>query len=197
MYDFDEGSSGSSKGPFINWHARETMDGEIGSKTFSLRDQDGKKDINAAFKRGVMFDLDTLKTGWCYTTGIVGVSPEWVWNETPARFGPQPPDRGDDRWKKGFEVRIAVSKDQAATWSQAGAGAWNGLVNMMKAVREDGGGGEGMAAVIKMTGAEKLEFKKGSTVFPVLELKKWADKPDCLIEDASAPEEEEPSTDEF
>ena len=200
-FDFDDGPSGSGdSGPFINWHAREKLDGSMPSRSFSLRDEDGNlTDITAKIKKGVAFDLDTLKTGWNFSNGTPGVAPEWKWNDTPARFDtPQPDDIGEDRWKKGFSVRIAIGKDQAGTWSQAGAGAWAGLVSLMKAVKQDGGKGETVVAA--MAEVEEIKFKKGGTSAPIFEVKKWADRPDCLTsQDAPAdePEEEGEDLDEF
>ena len=80
-YEFDEGSNSSSDsaiGPFLNWHARETLDGALGSRTFSIRDEEGERiDVTAKMKKGVAFDLDTLRTGWCFSDGSPGVAPEW------------------------------------------------------------------------------------------------------------------------
>jgi len=188
-YEFDEGSNSSESavGPFLNWHARETLDGALGSRTFSIRDENGDRiDVTAKMKRGVAFDLDTLRTGWCFSDGSPGVAPEWVWNDSPSRFNaPQPADRGSERWKKGFSIRVAIDPDQAATWSQAGAGAWAGLVHLMRAIKEEGGSGETVVAA--MSDVDEIKFKKGSTSSPMFTVKKWAKRPDCLI----AKEEEE------
>ena len=200
-YEFDDGGSASTDGavgPFLNWHARETLDGSIGSRSFSIRDEDGNRtDVTDVMKKGVAVDIASLRSGWCYSDGSPGVAPEWLWNESPARFDKaQPEDRGSERWKKGFSVRLALSKDQSAVWSQAGAGAWQGLVNLMRAVKTDGGSGE--TAIVVMTGHEEMKFKKGSTSNPTFSIKKWADKPDCLKE--AAPEKSEAiddSDDEF
>lgn len=196
-YEFDEGSTGGEAiGPFLNWHARETQDGEIPSRAFSIREDDERVDVTAQLKKGVAFDLDTLRTGWCFSDGTPGVAPEWVWNDTPAQFNvSQPEDRGQERWKKGFSVRIALQKDKAVTWSQAGAGAWAGLVTLMRSVREDDGSGETVVAA--MTDVEDIKFKKGGTSAPIFTIKKWAPRPECLSEPAPEPEKEEELVDEF
>tara|TARA_R110000737_G_scaffold187492_1_gene210039 strand:+ start:286 stop:894 length:609 start_codon:yes stop_codon:yes gene_type:complete len=189
-YDFDEGSNSSDSaiGPFLNWHARETLDGALGSRTFSIRNEEGERiDVTAQMKKGVAFDLDTLRTGWCFSDGSPGVAPEWQWNDSPSRFNTaQPEDRGGERWKKGFSVRVALGKDEAAQWSQSGAGAWSGLVNLMRAVKEDGGSGETVIAA--MTDVDEIKFKKGSTSAPMFSVKKWADRPECLTA-SSEPEQ--------
>jgi hypothetical protein len=194
-YEFDEGNTSSEAiGPFLNWHARETLDGEIPSRAFSIREDDERVDVTAQLKKGVAFDLDTLRTGWCFSDGTPGVAPEWVWNDTPARFNvPQPDDRGQERWKKGFSIRIALTKEKAATWSQAGAGSWAGLITLMRGVKDDGGSGETVIAA--MTDVEEIKFKKGGTSAPIFTVKKWAPRPECLkdvqpvVEEAEAEEE--------
>ena len=200
-YEFDEGQQGSGdSGPFINFHAKETLDGAIGSRSFSIRDADGNRtDITKKMEKGVAFDLDTLKTGWSFSNGAIGQAPQWEWNDTPARFNvKQPDDIGGERWKKGFSIRIALGKSEAVTWSQSGAGCWQGLVNLMKAVREDGG--EGETVIAAMHDVEEIKFKKGGTSAPSFEIKKWAKRPDCLLQEAATadePEEDGEDEDEF
>ena len=54
MYDFDEGNStGAAQGPFLNWHAREKLDGSMPSRSFSLGSEDGSEDVTAAMKKSV------------------------------------------------------------------------------------------------------------------------------------------------
>ena len=186
MYDFDEGnnSGGNSEGPWLNFHAREKLDGSMPSRSFSLRTEDGLENVTEKMKKGVAWDLDTLRTGWCFSNGTPGVAPEWVWNTTPARFDQaQPADRGEDRWKKGFSIRLALGKDNVATWTQSGAGSWAGLVSLMKAIKADGGSGETVIAVL--SGIEDIKFAKGGTSAPQFTVKKWADRPDCLKEQAA------------
>ena len=197
-YDFDEGSSGgdSATGPFLNWHARETLDGVIPGRSFSIRDEDGeRKNVTPSMKKNVVFDLDSLRTGWCFSNGSPGVAPQWVWNDSPARFNQtQPPDIGEERWKKGFSIRLALGKDNALTWSQAGAGAWQGLTNLMRAVKADGG--EGEVVVAKMGTVEEIKFKKGGTSAPDFTIVKWTERPDCLVESSPAVVTED-AVDEF
>jgi hypothetical protein len=40
--------------------------------------------------------------------------------------------------------------------------------------------------LVKMIEAKELKFTKGSTCYPVFEVVKWVDKPDCLKEGAAA-----------
>jgi hypothetical protein len=198
-YEFDEGNTSSEAiGPFLNWHARETLDGEISSRTFSLRTEDGRTDVTAQMKKGVAIDLGSLRTGWCFSDGTPGIAPEWIWNDTPARFNvPQPADRGPERWKKGFSIRIALTKDKAVTWAQAGAGSWAGLVALMRSVGDDERNqalngnkrGKGETVIAAMVDVEEIKFKKGGTSAPIFTIKKWAPRPECLKEQQPVVEE--------
>ena len=183
-YDFDDGSSSSSDsqmGPFINWHARETLDGALKSRTFSIRDEENERtDVTPAFKKGVVFDLASLATGWCYSDGSPGVAPEWEWNDTPAKFKPQPADRGSERFKKGFKIKIALNKDKSVLWSQSGAGAFEGLKSLMASVKKLVGDGD--VVVASMSDVEEIKYKKGGTSAPIFTAKKWTERPECLTE---------------
>ena len=175
--NFDSGGGGA-EGPFIQWSARGTQDGAIPAKTFYLRETDGKSPL-PSFSTGVVMDIANMKTGWQRSDGVIGVAPEWKWNATVGRFEPQP---GDD-WKKGLSIRCAISKTQAATWEQAGAGAWNAFTALVPALQK---GPEGKLPVVRMIGAKLEQYKRGSTVIPTLEVLKWVDRPDCLKEGMAA-----------
>lgn len=180
-FDFDTGGGGS-EGPWIQWSARGTQDGEIPPRSFLLRTQDGKEPL-AAFERGVVLDIHNMKTGWSYSSGAAGVAPEWRWNPTLSAFAPKP----GDEWKKGFTIRCAISKDRAATWEQSGAGAWNAFVNIVPAIQKAGSEvAAGKLPVVKMTDVKVEKFARGSTATPILEIIKWVERPDCLKEGADA-----------
>ena len=170
-YQFDDGQSGGDGGSggknFVNWHAQQTKDGEIKSESFSMRDEDKNRvDITPMFVKGVAFLLSGLKTGWTFSNGTPGVSPQWMWNESPAKFDiPEPPPINNQKWKKGFVLPLAIDKDTAGVWQQGGAGAWKGLTNLMRAVQDDGGDGE-VAVLAMQEEVERISFKMGSTSSP-------------------------------
>jgi hypothetical protein len=60
MFDIDTGSNsnGGSEGPFVAWASRESLDGEIPGRTFSIRDADGKR-VFSAFEK-----LNLFNAGW-------------------------------------------------------------------------------------------------------------------------------------
>lgn len=180
MFDIDTGSgTGGSEGPFVAWSSRESMDGTIPGRTFTIRDQDGRR-IFEAFKTGVIMDIYNMKTGWCFSTGQKGVAPEWRWNRSLTRFEPQPESTSTEhRWQRGFSIPLAYSKTDKAVWEQAQAGAFQGfiqLANLLKAASPDGK----KLPVVKMTGTSKIESKRGITHAPEFEIVKWIDRPEVL-----------------
>jgi len=177
-FGFDAGNTGS-EGPWIAWSARGTQDGSIPPKSFMLRDENGKTPFSQ-FDQGVVLDIHKMKTGWQKSEGVVGVAPEWKWNANIGRMEPQP---GDD-YKKGFSMRCAIGQGKTATWEQAGAAVWNAFAALVPALQQ---GPDGKLPMVKITGTKLQQFKRGSTVEPILEVVKWVDRPDCLKEGAAGP----------
>lgn len=174
--DFDTGGGGS-EGPWLQWSARGTLDGEIPAKSFFLRDTDGKTTFDG-FSTGVVLDIDNMQTGWCHSDGTPGTAPDWRMNKTISRFEPQP---GDD-FKKGFKMRVAIGGGKTASWDQAGAAAWNAFCGIVTALADQP---PGKLPLVKIAGTKLQQFKRGSTVEPILEVVKWVDRPDCLKPDAA------------
>ena len=170
-FKFDTGGSGS-EGPWVAWSARGTQDGTIPPKSFMLRDENGKSPFDG-FTRGVVLDIYSMKTGWQRSEGVVGVAPDWKWNTSVGQMQPQP---GED-YKRGFSIPCAIAKDKTATWEQAGASVWGAFTALVPALQQ---GPDGKLPVVKITGTKLQQFKRGSTIEPVLEVVKWVDRPDCL-----------------
>ncbi len=170
MFEFDEGGSGG-KGPFISWHANGRKDGEAEAKSFSMKDGDERVDITDKFRKGVVFDIDNMKTGW----SLFGMNgSEWQWNQTLSRFAPKP---GDD-WKKGVSIPVALGKEDTALWQQAGSGTFIAVSTLAKALKDRDGD---KLPMVKMTGTFNQDFNGGgSTVCAQFEVAKWVDRPDCL-----------------
>ncbi len=178
-FDMDTGPQGS-EGPWVQWSARGTQDGEVPAKSFFLRDKDKKKSKIDAFEKGVVLDIDNLKTGWCYTSGAIGSAPEWKLGASPARL----PEKPGDEYKKGFQVRCAISKDQSADWHQSGAAVWSMLVDLSDEFSAGSKANPGKLPVVKLDGVKALNFTKGSTVQPLMKIVKWVDRPACLEDGA-------------
>lgn len=176
--NFDTGGGGS-EGPWLQWTARGTLDGEIPAKSFFIRDSDGKKLFTGFHDKGVVLDIAKMQTGWCYSDGVAGQAPDWKMNKSLAQFEPQP---GED-YKKGFKIRCAIGGGKTASWDQAGAAVWGAFVALVPALQQ---GPDGKLPLVRCTGARFDQFKRGSTNVPILEVVQWVDRPDCLKEGAAA-----------
>ena len=175
MFQLDTGSNGAS-GPFLAWSARGTQEGAVGPRKFFIRDGAIKTEYDAT--KGFVLDIENMKTGWQRSEGVAGVAPEWRWNQSVSQMMPSP---GDD-YKKGFSIRCAIGGGQAATWEQAGAAPWDCLTDLAPKLSQQPG--KGQLPMVRLVDARAVQFKRGSTVVPVLEIVKWVDRPDCLKEGA-------------
>lgn len=176
--NFDTGGGGS-EGPWVQWSARGTLDGAIPAKSFFIRDESGKQVFEGFSGGGVVLDIHNMQTGWCYSEGVAGQAPDWKMNPNLSQFIPQP--RED--YKKGFKIRCAIGGGKTASWDQAGAAAWNAFVALVPALQQ---GPEGKLPLVRITGTKSQQFKRGSTVEPILEVVQWVDRPDCLKEGFAA-----------
>jgi hypothetical protein len=179
MFEIDLGLTGSDINEFLSWSARGTQDGAVRARSFYLREGAAKVEFEQAQTKGFVLDLDSLKTGWQKSEGIQGVAPEWKWNASVNQMMAKP---GDD-WKKGISVKVAVNKDKAVVWEQAGAAVWQVLTDLAAKLKDRP---EGKLPHIKMTGSKDIKFTKGSTAYPEFEIVKWVDKPDCLKQGVAA-----------
>jgi hypothetical protein len=177
MFAIDLGNDGAA-GPFLAWSARGTQDGAVPPQSFFVRD--GGEKTPQDMSKGFVMDIDALKTGWQKSEGIVGVAPEWKWNSTPSQMMQSP----GEEWKKGMSVRCAIGGGQTATWEQSGAAVWQALTGLAPelAKRPDAQ----KLPLVRMKEVQHLQFKRGSTVVPVLEVAQWVDRPDCLKEGVAA-----------
>lgn len=180
----DPGNTGAD-GPFLSWSARGTLDGAVPPKAFFLRDGATKTPF-AGFETGVVLDIDSLKTGWQMSEGTPGVAPTWKWNPSPSQMLPAP---GED-YKRGFSVRCAIGGGKTATWEQSGAAVWNALIGLAPALQQRPAPDH--LPVVKITGTKALQFKRGSTIEPVLEVVKWVPRPDSLKEGVTIAANPEP-----
>lgn len=177
MFALDTGSNGLN-GPFLQWSARGTQDGSIGPKSFYVRD--GGEKIAYDATKGMVLDIEKIKTGWQKSEGIAGVAPEWKWNPSPAQMMAQP---GED-WKKGFSIPVATGGGAVATWEQAGTAAWQALTDLAPQLSQQPAPGQ--LPLVRLASTKSMQFKRGSTIIPVLEIIKWVPRPDCLKDGAAA-----------
>lgn len=177
MFALDTGSSGVN-GPFLQWSARGTQDGAVNAKSFYIRDGSDKTPYDAT--KGMVLDINNMKTGWQKSEGIAGVAPEWRWNVSVSQMAVQP----GEEWKKGFSMPVATGGGDTATWEQAGTAAWQALVDLAPQLQQQPSPNQ--LPLVRMTDTKAMQFKRGSTVSPVLTIVKWVDIPDCLKTGAAA-----------
>lgn len=178
MFALDTGNNGGGNGPFLQWSARGTQDGIINPKSFYIRASDGKTTYDAT--KGMVLDIEKMRTGWQKSEGIAGVAPEWKWNPSPSQMMASP---GED-WKKGFSIPVATGGGEVATWEQAGTAAWQALTDLAPHLGQQPTAGQ--LPLVRLADTKAMQFKRGSTVSPVLEVIKWVPRPDCLKEGAAA-----------
>jgi len=92
---------------------------------------------------------------------------------------PQP----GEGWSKGFSIRCAIGGGEAATWEQASTAVWDAFTGIVPALQQ--GPGDGSLPLVRIVDTKPMQFKRGSTVAPVLEVVKWVPRPDCLKEGAT------------
>jgi hypothetical protein len=178
MFNIDVGNSGGGEGPWLAWSARGTLDGSVEGKSFFIREGSTKTTFEG-FKTGVVLDIKKMKTGWQRSEGVAGTAPDWKWNPSVSQMLPQP----TEEYKKGFSIRCAIGGGGTATWEQAGASAWNSFINLVPELQKAPDADS--LPLVRITGSKLEQFKRGSTVTPILEVVKWVPRPDCLKEGAS------------
>jgi hypothetical protein len=127
----------------------------------------------------MVLDIEKMKTGWQKSEGISGVAPEWKWNPSPAQMLPPP----SDDWKKGFSINVAIGGGETATWEQAGTAAWQALTDLAPSLQQQPAPGQ--LPLVRLANTKAMQFKRGSTISPVLEVVKWVPRPDCMKEGAA------------
>ena len=178
-FNMDTGNTGSD-GPWLQWSARGTQDGLIPARSFYIREESGKTLFEGFSGNGVILDIEKMKTGWQRSEGVIGQAPDWRWNATVTQMAPQP---GDD-FKKGFSIPCAIGGGKTATWEQAGAAVWNALTDLVPHLQQQPAPGQ--LPLVRLVETKLQQFKRGSTVQPVLQVVKWVPRPDCLKEGVAA-----------
>lgn len=190
-FKIDTGDTGGSLGPWVRWSSEGSARKRIAPETWVLRskDENGESYEEAidGFVKGCVLDLDTLKLGW-EKDGAKGQAPERRWNPSLAQALPRPDDSkkaaGGYAWSQALSVRIALSKEEAATWEQGSFGAYQAFTRLARQIEADYRD-DGTLPYVRQTGIETRQLSNGNTAIPILEIVKWVERPACLK--ASAP----------
>jgi hypothetical protein len=120
----------------------------------------------------IVFDLDTIKTGWGLVTE--GQAPQWIWDERIGQMGIKP--EGD--FKRGFSVRVWLGPDRGwAEWSSTGTGPKEGFSQLWSVAGKQKTENDGKVVMCAYTGSTPLKVGKGNTRVPNFEIIGWIDRP--------------------
>lgn len=204
MFMIDTGMDGGSLGPWLRWTSEGSARKRLEPESWSLRSKDAAGNTVEtnipAFKNGCVMDLDTLKLGWeKENTG--GGAPERRWNPSISQSTQRPDESkkagGGYMWSNALSVRVAVSRDQAATWEQGGFGSYEAFTRLSKIIMaewaEKSQNGR-LLPVVVQSGLEQRKLTNGTTSIPILTISKWVERPDCLKADAPKIETSAPAS---
>jgi hypothetical protein len=170
---------GSDSGPWLTWHAAPTRDGGIQPGQWSVRDSAGRTAINLTAP-GIVVDWPGAQIGWMRTSGVPGVAPEKQWAPDRGKLGRRP---GED-WKKAIRVQVAYAPDAAATWEQAGVGAWSTFASLMALLRANAADGLlPQLPLLSFVGHDAVRIGQGTTLVGRFRLLRFAPRPACLAEE--------------
>lgn len=194
MFDIDTGNDGGSKGPWISWTSNGSAEKGFAPRSWVLRGKhdNGEKFENVvpAFASGCVLDLDTLQLGWM-KDGAAGMAPEKKWNPSIKQSTQRPDESkklsGAYAWSPALSVRCAIGGGQAATWEQASFGSYDAFSKLAKIISaewSDKSENGRLLPLVIQTGVESQQLKSGNSNKPVLSIKQWVARPDCLKDDA-------------
>jgi hypothetical protein len=203
MFNIDTGDTGGSLGPWISWSSNGSAEKGFAPRSWVLRgkDESGNKfeHVVEAFAKGCVMDLDTLKLGW-EKDGAKGMAPERRWNPSVSQATPRPDEskkpNGQYCWSKAVSVRVALSKDTAATWEQGSFAAYEGFTVLSKLImaqwQTHSQNGK-LLPLVKMAGVDRRELPNGAANIPQLTIERWVERPACLTADAPVIAAESPA----
>jgi len=170
-------------GPYINWNWPNIKDQYAGDSSLTINEglfilNDGviSTDITNNFKKGVVFNIDTMKSGW------VRLSPsgiEWVWGFRISHLNLD----SDKDWQKATCIEIDLGAGEVGTWVYVDGpyiDTFEFLNNVLKD-REPGklplikSAGISICLVAGVADGEPTEDES-----PTLEIVEWVDRPKSL-----------------
>jgi len=115
----------------------------------------------------VVFDHDTIKTGW----GLMseGEAPSWVWDERLGVSGERP----SADHKRGFSIKLYTKATGTVEWSSTGTGPVMGFDVIFEEIWNGREQNHGKVAMCKYNGSEAKKVGKGNTRKPLFSLTKW------------------------
>jgi hypothetical protein len=80
-------------------------------------------------------------------------------------------------------MNVAIGGGDTATWEQAGTAAWQALTDLAPSLQQQPA--PNMLPLVRLANTKAMQFKRGSTIVPILEVIKWVPRPDCMKEGAA------------
>lgn len=192
MFAIDTGDTGGSLGPWLAWTSNGSAIKGFQPMKWILRgkDENGEKfeTMVPGFENGCVMDIDSLKLGW-EKDGAQGQAPERRWNPSISQATPRPDESkkqsGAYAWSRALSVRLAIGGGDAATWEQGSFAAYAAFEKLAKQIQAEYPG-DGRLPLVVQTNVEQRKLPNGSANIPILEIKDWVQRPDCLKDDAPA-----------
>ena len=185
-----------SLGPWMAWTSNGSAAKGFPPKSWVIRGKDENdqkfEQVIEGFASPCVFDLDSLKLGW-EKDGAQGQAPERRYSPHYSQPMPRPDESkkasGAFAWSNCLQVRIAISQTQAVTWEQGSFGAYQAFSKLARLIetqwQEKSQNGT-FLPVVQQTSVEARQLTSGSTNIPILDIVKWAPRPDVLKDGAPA-----------
>jgi hypothetical protein len=172
-------AGGGDRGPYLRWHAQNTLDGAFTAGTWSLRVLDGTTAIQLP---EVVVDWPGSRTGWMLSQS--GQPPLRRWNTSRAKFEARP-DRTNP-WHRAVWVEIAYDTDARALWEQGSESAWLSYCAFMALIRDSAVKQLPKLPLLAHTGHQDTPMSRGSATVAQWKLLRYVPRPLCLPEHTEA-----------
>ena len=129
----------------------------------------------------IVFDMDSVKTGWMKWAEDKSTPPDKVWAE---KAGAKLPSPGEG-YKLAFSIELTLN-DERRIWESNGTGAVMGLDAIYDEMAQTREGDK--LPLCRYTGSSPAKIGKGSTRIPEFEIVEWVERPIALssVDDAQS-----------
>lgn len=129
----------------------------------------------------IVFDMDSVKTGWMKWAEDKSTPPDKVWAE---KAGAKLPSPGEG-YKLAFSIELTLN-DERRIWESNGTGAVMGLDAIYDKMAQTREGDK--LPLCRYTKSEPVKIGMGSTRIPQFEIVEWVERPIALssVDDAQS-----------
>jgi hypothetical protein len=142
--------------------------------------EEGKTEFDMT-KVKIVFDMDSVKTGWMKWGEEKNSPPDKVWAE---KAGAKLPSPGEG-YKLAFSIELTLN-DERRIWESNGTGAVMGLDAIYDEMAQKREGDK--LPLCRYTKSEPVKIGMGSTRIPQFEIVEWVERPIALssVDDAQS-----------